>query len=196
MSGGVKGSSKPRIIAGGGIRLAGKLSKLSSTRGVIFPYTPTIQFSHSANYGTYDTTHSVYQTKYWINTPNPTIQITAQFTAQTNDDAEYSAAALHFFKAATKGDFGERATNPGLPPPVLKFSGYGDLHAAAVPIVIGSMSYTLPEDIDYVETSIGAIPVMFIVSLDLAVQHAPVNVRRGFSASGYQSGSILKNGFI
>ena len=196
MSGGIPGAAKPRLIASSSVDLSGKLSKLKATNGVIFPYTPTIQFSHSANYGTYDTTHSVYQTKYWINTPNPSIQVTAQFTAQTADDAEYSAAALHFFKACTKGDFGENASNPGLPPPVLKFSGYGDLHAKNVPVIIGSFNYTLPEDIDYVETQNATIPAMFIVSLDLIVQHAPVNVRRGFSAKGYQTGGILGRGFI
>ena len=29
--------------------------------GVVFPLTPTIQMSHSANYGTYDVTGSIYQ---------------------------------------------------------------------------------------------------------------------------------------
>lgn len=196
MSGGVKGNSRPRLQVGTGFNLGGILQPLARTRGILFPYTPTIQVSHAVNYGTYDTTHSVYQTHYWVNTRNPSIQITAQFTAQTTHDAEYSAAALHFFKSATKGEFGESTSTPGLPPPVLKFSAYQELHAKDVPVIIGSFNYTLPEDIDYVETQHGTIPSMFIVSLDLLVQYAPAKVRSGFSAKGYRTGGTLGRGFM
>jgi hypothetical protein len=196
MSGGVKGRDKVRLRAGSGFALTGDLSPLRSTGGVVFPYTPTIQVGHAASYGTYDVTHSVYQTNYWVNTRNPSIQITAQFTAQTQEDANYSAAAMHFFKSCTKGEFGRSSGNPGVPPPVLRLSGYGPLNFANVPVVVASFSYTLPEDLDYVETDYGNIPSMYLASLDLLVQHVPVNVRNNFNAAAYRSGSILGKGFI
>lgn len=196
MSGGIRGIDKVRLKVGSNFDLSGDLAKLSSTRGVIFPYTPTIQVGHTTSYGQYDTTHSVYQTNYWQSTRNPSVNLTAQFTAQDTTDAEYSAAALHFFKACTKGEFGRSSGNPGVPPPVLRLAGYGTLHFSNVPVVIGSFSYTLPEDLDYVETSIGVIPSMFLVSIDLLVQQVPVKVRNEFNAAAYRSGSILGRGFM
>ena len=58
------------------------LSPLSKDSGVVFPYTPTIMMAHSANYGTYDVAGSIYQQNYYMNTPNPSISITAQFSSK------------------------------------------------------------------------------------------------------------------
>ena len=106
--------------------LAPLLDTSGKKLGVEFPLTPTIQMSHSANYGTYDVTGSIYQQNYYINTPNPPMSITALFPANTVDEALYSVAALHFFKSCTKSDFGSQAgATAGTPPPILKFTCYG-----------------------------------------------------------------------
>lgn len=187
---------KVTLTAASSFEFDGILNVLRSTRGVAFPYTPTIQVGHSASYGTYETTHSVYQSNYWISTRNPTISITAQFTAQTVEEADYAAAALHFFKSATKGEFGRGSGNPGAPPPVLNFSAYGALHMENTPVVLGSFSYVLPEDIDMVNTAYGQIPAMFLCSLELMPQYAPDDVKNNFTASGYRNGSALNRGFM
>ena len=70
--------------------------------GVEFPLTPTIMMAHSSNYGTYDVTGSVYQQNYYMSTPNPNMSITAMFPSNTEQEARYTAAALHFFKSCTK----------------------------------------------------------------------------------------------
>lgn len=183
----------------------GLLRPLSELGGVEFPYTPTIQMNYSANYGTFDTTHSVYQQQYYVNTPNPTISLTAQFTAQTEAEARYTAAALHFFKSCTKSDFGEQAgERAGTPPPILIFNAYGSANAKNVPVVIRSASWTLTEDSDYVEiemdgTEFGgsdkiSVPTAVLVSLELAVQIPPKKVRKDFNIRGYASGTLLKGG--
>jgi len=129
---------------------------LKTGNGVVFPYTPTINWNYQTNYGTYDITHSIYQQNYYINTPNPTASITATFAPQTIDDMAYAVAALQFLKSCTKSDFGaytmEGKINEqaGLPPPVLLMSGYGDINAKNVPVVIRSVNYTFPDDVDYV----------------------------------------------
>jgi hypothetical protein len=196
MSSGVESSQKVRLLAPGFSGFGGILAPLRSQQGVIFPYTPTIQIGHSVNYGTYDMTHSVYQQNYFISTNNPTISLTGTFTAQTEAEAKYSAAALHFFKAATKPEFGTRTSNPGVPPSVLVFSAYGTLHANKVPVIIKNFSYTLPEDSDYVTLAVpggkSTIPSIFIVSLELTPQYTPTKVRTSFSADGYKSGYNLK----
>lgn len=198
----------PTMFANSGRTSAenGMLGPLMKTgNGVFFPYSPIIQVTHAANYGTFDMTHTNYQPHYYINTPNPTISVQASFTAQSQDDAVYSAAALHFFKSCTKMDFGESNVGSaasgfgtaGTPPPVLLFSAYGNLHFKNVPVVIKSFSYILPENVDYVTfkyTAAGhniTVPTSFIVNLDLGVQHTPSKTRKEFSIQDYYSGHNL-----
>lgn len=136
----------------------GIMAPLTKTQnGILFPYTPTIMWTYAANYGTYDMTHGAYQQNYFQNTPSPMVQVTAQFTAQTTSEAEYTLAALHFLKWSTKGDFGayvnegkDRNATAGSPPPILRFSAYGHAGAKNLPVIIRNVSYTYPEDIDYV----------------------------------------------
>jgi hypothetical protein len=198
---GVLSDQKVKLLAPGFGGFTGVLSPLSSAGGVVFPYTPTIQISHSANYGSYDMTHSVYQQNYFINTNNPSISLTGTFTAQTKSEAQYSAAALHFFKSATKPDFGATSNNPGVPPGVLMLSAYGALHARNVPVIVKSFSYALPEDSDYLTFDLpvigrSSIPSIFIVSIELTTQYTPTKVRNGFSLRNYKSGLGLNRGFM
>lgn len=167
--------------------------------GVVFPLTPTIQMSHSANYGTYDVTGSIYQQNYYINTPNPPMSITALFPANTVEEALYSVAALHFFKSCTKSDFGSQAgATAGTPPPILKFTCYGSIHASNVPCVIRSFTYTLPEDTDYVEVEIDgeiqAVPTLSLLSLELVPQLTPKSVKNDFNIRSFASGELMKGG--
>lgn len=179
----------------------GLLAPLASTQGVVFPYSPTVQLGHSASYGSYDTTHSVYQQQYYINTPNPTYSITGTFTAQTDEDAYYTAAALHFFKACLKGEFGGNSyATAGVPPAICKFTTYGALHAMNVPVVVRGFSYTLTEDAEYIAfqmPNVGTIeiPSVVLVTLDLVTQYPPNKVRDEFNLSDYKSGVGLRKGF-
>lgn len=200
MVSGVSSSQKVRLTCPS-FGFSGLLAPLRQTNGVTFPYTPTIQLGHAANYGTYDITHSVYQQQYFINTPNPSISVTATFTAQTTGEAAYSAAALHFFKSATKPEFGGTfSSRAGVPPHVMNFSAYGALHMQNVPVVVKSFTYTLTEESDYVtfNSAVGevSLPTIFIVSLDLGVQYPPSTVKRSYSLTSYKSGTGLKRGFI
>ena len=165
-------------------------------RGVAFPYTPTIQITHGANYGTHEITHSVYQPNYFINNPNSTINITAQFTSQSVKEAQYTKAALHFFKAITRMDYGEatRGTTAGTPPPVCFFNGYGShMFSKNLPVILSSLNYTLLEDTDYVTVDGETVPTQILVSLDLRIQLVPTKVRKEFDINKYRSGELLKN---
>lgn len=194
MSGGITEKVSLKIKSGNPFQLSGILSPLQSDSGVEFPYTPTIQFGHAANYGSYDITHSMYTPQYYVSTPNPSISITANFTANDIREAEYTAAAIHFFKTCTKMDFGEqRRATAGTPPPILNLNVYGTstLHAKTTPVVIRSFNYTLPEDVDYVETQHGTVPTMLVVALDMSVQFSPRRVRKQFNIDSFASGRLL-----
>lgn len=197
---GIHHSSKPTIVAKDPTFFSKGIMSVLNGR-VTFPYTPTIQVSHNAVYGTYDLPHSVYQSHFYSHTQNPTIQITAPFTAVDKVDAAYAAAAIQFFKVATKSDFGLAAKargTAGSPPPVLLFSAYGELNFKMVPVVVKNFAYTLVEDADYVEfdhQSFGTVtlPSAFVIQLDLGVQQAPVKHKQ-FNLSDYASGASIKRG--
>jgi hypothetical protein len=201
MSGGITERVSLRVMSGNPFGFSGILAPLSLQQGVVFPYTPTIQIGHSANYGSYDITHGFYLPSYYTNTPNPSISITANFTANTTEEAAHTAAAIHFFKTCTKMDYGEqRRTTAGTPPPILKLNIYGgnvlsQVHANNTPVVLRSFNYTLPEDVDYVSGTFGVVPTMVIVSLELTVQMSPGTVRKNFNIETFARGGLL-GGFI
>lgn len=169
---------------------------------VRFPYTPTINISHSANYGTYDAPGSVYQPNYYVNSNNPQIDLTATFTAQSEKEARYMVACTQFFKGVLKGDFGEqtRSTSSGTPPPVLKLSSYGSHQFKNTPVVLRAFNYTLAEDFDYVsfESEVGTqtVPTNILVSLSFTPQYPPTTVRKEFNIDDYRSGRAGGRGFI
>ena len=121
-----------------------------------FPYSPTINIGHQASYGSYELTHSNYQQQYYMMTANPQIDMTAQFTANTKQDAAHAMASLHFLKSMMKSQFGqndpsgERNEYAGMPPPVCEFTAYGALNFRNTPVIIRSVNYTYPEDTDFV----------------------------------------------
>lgn len=205
MSGGIgndqKVSLRVKNNAAAPFSFTGLLAPLKggTTGGVVFPYSPTVAFSHTANYGAYDTTHSISQPNYYVSTSNPTIGLTATFTANTIDEARYSAAALHFFKTCTKSEYGIAAGNSaGTPPPVLIFNAYGTIHSKNVPVVVANVSYNLSEDVDFVQVDDFSIPASFILTLDLRVQIPPRSTRDNFDIKGYANGSLLSSnkGFL
>lgn len=199
MSGGIPSSQRSTLRARA-FDFSGILAPLASNQGVVFPYTPVFSISHNTNYGQYDITHSVYQPNYWVSTSNPTIDMTATFTAQDVTEAQYTAACLHFFKSCTKGSFGQqtRTSTSGSPPPVLLLSSYGVGQMSNVPVVLRNFTYTLPDDFDYVTFSTSAgeqtLPTQMLVQLSFTPQYAPTVVRKEFNINQYRSGQ--SGGFI
>lgn len=131
-------------------------SCLSKSCGLIFPYTPNITVSHSVNYDSSEITHSNLNTLHYKNTPPPTYQMEATFTADTYENALHMLSAIWFLRAVTKCDFGEQANErgvAGMPPPVLYLNGYNQI-MDNIPVVVKSFSYSLPSDKDYVALGI------------------------------------------
>ena len=122
---------------------------LGSSSGLIFPYTPTVTFSHQTNYTPVEIMHSNITYHYYKNSPPPTISLSAKFTADNRDNALHMLSAIWFLIATSKCDFGEKSEYPGLPPPVLYLNAYDHL-IDNVPVVITSVRYSYPENKHYV----------------------------------------------
>jgi len=127
----------------------GILAPLAKTDGVIFPYTPNITTTYSAQYEQYDLVHSNYRGLFYKNSRVGDIQIRGTFTAQDTAEADYLLAVIHFFRSATKMFYGQDAQR-GVPPPVCLLNGFGQYQFSDHPVVISSFNYTLPNDVDYI----------------------------------------------
>lgn len=143
----------------------GILAPLNSTKGVIFPYTPSITVNYNANYDPASVTHSNYKVIQYQNSSVDNIQITCDFTAQDTNEANYLLAVIHFFRSVTKMFYGQDQ-NPkrGTPPPLCYLEGLGSFQFDMHPLVITSFSYNLPTDVDYIR----AMPLSSAVGADVS----------------------------
>ena len=120
------------------------LYPLYSTNGVILPYTPSITMGFTAEYDATPFVHTNYNYNAYVRSYPKDIGITSEFTAQTNDEALYLLAVMHFFRSVTKSYFGVNPYNKaGTPPPVLLFSYLGEHQFNRVPVIVKSFDYTL-----------------------------------------------------
>ena len=66
------------------------------TDGVIFPYTPTISMNYRSYYEVSDLIHTNYKQYFYKNSSVEEITITADFTAQDTQEANYMLAVMTF----------------------------------------------------------------------------------------------------
>jgi hypothetical protein len=132
------------------------LYPLRVTNGVIFPYTPQINITYSATYDSTDLTHTNYKHYNYKNSSVENINITADFTAQDTQEANYLLAVIHFFRSVTKMFYG-KDVNPikGVPPPLCYLSGYGTFGFDNHPVAVTTFTYNLPNDVDFINAGPG-----------------------------------------
>jgi len=127
----------------------GILKPLADTEGLIFPYTPTIAVQYNADYENYDLVHSNYRGYFYKGSQVQNILVTATFTANDLEEANYLLAALHFLRSATKMFYGKDKKR-GMPPPVVFLTGLGEFQFNNHPCAVTMMNYNLPNDVDYI----------------------------------------------
>jgi hypothetical protein len=171
------------------------LSPLKLTGGVVFPYTPQLAVTHTATYTPTTITHANFQHYTYSNSDIATISITADFTAQNDEEAGYVLAVIHFFRTVTKMYFGrDAAPTAGTPPPILFLSAYGKSLFDRVPVVVTSFTSTFPSDADYYSVNGNRVPTA--MGMQISIQ--PVYNRRqslNFSLDGFANQKLL-SGYI
>ena len=128
------------------------MSPLRHTGGLVFPYTPSIIVSHSANYNAIAPTHTNYPYYAYQNSQVDQLVITGDFFVQNGIEAQYWVAALHYLRSMSKMFFGGEADTIGAPPPIAKLNGYGDHIFNNVPVIVTQFTTDLPQDVDYIAT--------------------------------------------
>ena len=177
-------------------------TKLAATNGMVFPYTPQIILSHSAQYGQLRPTHSNYPFPVYQSSAVDNITITGDFLIENTDEGKYWIAVIHYLRSVTKMAYGN-TSNQGSPPPVVRLNGYGDFVLKNVPVVVTMFNVDMPTDVDYMHVpDIGPQGTWVPVRSQIAIQCMPTYSRRAvqsfsldrFIAGGYANSNGV--GFI
>lgn len=195
----------------------GLLSILRATGGMVWPYTPNITTGFQTDYDTISPVHGIQDFNFFTRTKSTTIQCAGVFTAQTQREAVYMLACLHFVRVIGKMDFGEPAGDrAGTPPPTLLFSAYGEYMYNDIPVIVTSVNYDLGADKDYVRIPSSAlpqsgsfnfnwdgvqqtgndtwVPTEVSIAVSMTVQNTPKTVRQKFDLNKFKTGDLLKSG--
>lgn len=196
---GVKYTTNNEYVLGNREDRSNILYPLFSTNGVLYPYTPDVSTSHDATYTPQNYTHSNYAQQAYQYSDIPQIIVTGTFTSQTNNEALYTLAVIHFFRTVTKMYFANPTGKVGAPPPVLLFNYLGDIYHN-VPVVVTNFVPTFGKDNDIVTVDYGggqaSVPVEMSISVTLKTQYNPYNIKNEFNLDEFRTGKLLKRGYI
>jgi hypothetical protein len=169
---------------------ANTFSRLKATGGVVWPYLPNITISTKANYTQVDPTHNNFPFQSYKNSQVEDIQISGEFSCETEADAAYWIAATTFFRTATKMFYGQ-GQYAGNPPVICQLTGYGANIFNSVPVVIKSFSVDLKDDVNYVQCnaygSATWVPIMSTISVTVAPIYNRERLRK-FSLQNFARG--------
>jgi hypothetical protein len=174
------------------------INPLRDTAGLLFPYSPQIQFNQSVDYTSVETVHSNMDVQAYRRTPSVELTVSGKFTVQSQVEGRYALACIHFLRTVSKMEFGA-SPNPGLPPPMLQFSAYGTYMFNKLRVVLKSHSYAFEENMDTVSVSLGAnqtvrLPAMFTIQMSLVVQRTPEDMRTKFNLEEFRTGKLMTSG--
>lgn len=182
----------PGVIAGGPI-----LKPFERTGNkMVFPFTPSILFQHSASYSTISPTHTNFPYYAYQNSQINEIVITANFVNENAQDGEYYIAVLHFLRTMTKMFYGE-GENAGNPPLLSRLNGYGKHVLNDIPVVITNFTLDMPQEVDYIECIIDGKTNYVPTDSTISVSCAPNYSRRavaGFNLKEYAEGKFVGQG--
>jgi len=178
---------------------SGPAEPLRQHGGILFPYQPDITYSVQASYNPYDLVHTNYTYYAYRNTPSPTIQLNTQFASVTQEEGEYTLGVLHFLRSITKMFFGlNERSNPmaGTPPPVLRFSAFGETQFNNLPVLVDNFSTTYDSNVDLKDVNGVQIPVIMNIFISLLVQINPDKQKNEYSTDAFIKGDMYRGGFI
>jgi hypothetical protein len=174
------------------------LTILHATQGIVFPYTPTITESQTAEYAQMQLVSSNQDYYSYKTTGSTKINITGDLIVETQYDAEYMLAVRHFMTVLTKSHFGKKDTaKAGLPPPMMNLSGYGKYMYDHLPVIVAGYNFTFENDLDMIDVVDGQgyvtkVPKKLTLVLDLTVQNTPRRLREEFNLDEFRTGELMR----
>lgn len=146
---------KPAAVAqiyGPSSGVMGKI--LTKTRGVVWPFQPTISYAQQVDYTPIEMVHSIQEMYSYKATKAPTFTVNGQWSVQSHEEGLYAMACIRFFQTVTKMYFGGEPGSAvsglaGTPPPVLLFDAYGQNMFNCLPVIVTNFTLSLPAEVDY-----------------------------------------------
>lgn len=172
--------------------------------GIVFPYTPKVDFEHTINYERTEIMHSNLAVSHYKNTPPPTIDIQADFTADGKDNAIYMFGVIHFLRSISKCEFGEimlsdkREKAAGVPPPILYLNGYGN-YMNNIPVVVESFGINFDKNKHYVHLEDNSynldvwLPTGITINIKLKIQFNLDKYKLQFDLNEYKKNTLGYN---
>lgn len=186
---------------GGGPKPSNGPRPLQKTKGIVFPYTPSVSFNNQAVYTSQTPSHSIFAQYFYKNSAVGPITITGKLTAQNEYEAAVILGIQHLLRALTKMRWGDDS-NAGAPPPVCRLHAFGNAMLQNVPVVIQSWKLDYPDSVDYIQVGQGIkeygnsfVPTVCTLTLELAVQYSRAE-QLSYSVDGFLKGTITGKGFI
>jgi hypothetical protein len=147
-------SLKPRPGGASTVYGNGLLNPLKAAGGLVWPYTPTINYSSDVDYQTIQTVHSNQDFHMFSKTPAVSLTVDGEFTVQNQMEGKYALAAIHFLRTMSKMNFGDSDPLAGTPPPILLFNAYGPFVFNNVPVIVKGFNISFPNEVDYVQVQV------------------------------------------
>jgi hypothetical protein len=171
----------------------GTFSRLVSTKGMVFPFTPNLSFTSKANYTVTEPVHSNFPFQSYKNSQVEDITISGEFPAEKQTDGLYWLEATMFLRTATKMFYGQGAF-AGNPPVVCRLTGYGPMIFNNVPVVIKSFTIDLKDDVNYINVPKDGtenwVPVLSTISITLSPVYNRERLRK-FSLQNFAAGKEI-----
>ncbi len=196
--------AKPNVYAYNLLYADNPWMNLQNYGGMIWPYTPTITYSQDVTYESMGSVHTNQEMMAYTRTPATKLTVAGAFSSQTQREALYNLACIHFLRLVTKMSFGSSQNpQPGTPPPVLYFDAHGGGMFKSLPVVVTNFSITLPNEPDYVTVPAAVsqgtlpkewttrVPALFDITVSLTVQHTPKRLRT-WSIDKFRSGEYIR----
>ena len=187
---GAKNDWRVRITCQWNIFNSPLFTLLENTGGVVWPYMPNITVSTKADYTALNPVHSNYANYAYKNSMVDAINISGEFSCETETDAAYWIAATTFFKTATKMFFGQ-GEYAGNPPIICNLTGYGSSIFNRVPVIVTAFSVDLKDDVNYIRCNTFGTNTWVPILSTISVTVVPVYNRqrlRQFNLQDYAKG--------
>lgn len=180
---------------------------LQEFNGIVMPYNPLLNIQYDANYSTQQPLHSNFQYPFYQSSTFNSFSASFTLTSNTQKEARYTLACHHFLRTCTKmvqaGSTDFTANNKvGSPPPVLKFSAYGNEMFNNIPVVLTSYNFTLENEqimINVIDESGRKkdvyVPVQWTMIMQLQPAYNPKQNRKRFNTADYANGKLISSGY-
>lgn len=178
-------------------------SKINPNDIVEFAIMPLIGEQRQVNYSASDLVHHAGQMQIYRTTGARSWDITGLLVSRTADEARFNLGYINLIRSWLMPYYGEGTAKTeqssgsrgklGAPPDVLTFSAYGPQMIGPVPVVVTTASWTWPNDVTWIETSVNNFRSSFPVTMSVHM-----TLTESYSAREYSSFSLAdyKNGDI